>query len=286
MSGAIVRNTESSAHLAKLLDQATPRLVALVPPGMSVERIKAVTMNVYARDPNVRECTPASVVQAIVQITEWGLDVSPKLGQAFIIPRNVKVRGGGWEKRAEAQLGYKGILAKAYRCERILSVNSVVVHEHDVFRISRGTTPSVQHSYQPSTTRGEPSGLYFVARLTPATSEVWSVDEMSVADVNAIRDRSDGFRAFKAGRIKSHPWDWAWDEMARKTMLIRGLKQCPIDDGFRAALEKEPDDFRGVAAEEGSSRAADIKARLGVPATVDTDGEEVEEEPEEGPGGS
>lgn len=287
VSGALVKNTEAQAHLVKLLDAAKSRLAALVPPGVSVERVNAITLNMFSRDPSLRECTPESIVRGVTQIVEWGLDPSPKMGQAFLIARNVKVRGKGYQRRAEAQLGYKGVLAKAYRNPRILSVSAVVVHERDQFDIERGTHPAVFHKYKPSEDRGKPSGLYFASRLAPAEGDVWAVDEMTVDEVNAIRDRSDGYRAFKAGRIKSHPWDWAWSEMARKTMLVRGLKQCPIDDAFRAALEADPDDYRGVAAEERtSSRTDDLKSKLGVTPSDVIDAEIEDEEEDESDAGS
>jgi len=279
---AIVHVRESAAELAGLLEKARPRLAQIIPSTMSVERIIGVIQNEFARNPRLRECDPPSVVRAVVHAAELGLDPSPRLGQVWFIPRRVNVRGK-WIMRCEAQVGYKGWLKKTWDCARILSVSSVLVHERDEFRIQRGTTPVVHH-VAAYANHGEVIGAYFTARLTPHEGNVWLVDEMSVAEILGIRDRSDGWRAFQAGRIKSTPWKSDEGEMMRKTMLVRGLKHAPIDDAFRAALEGDADDMRMARAEseEGPSRVAEMKARLVAPGVVVAgDDAEVEEEEEE-----
>jgi recombination protein RecT len=272
-STAIVRNTEQQTAFQRMLEDARPRMLAVVPHDMSVERLIGVANNIVARDERVRECTPASVVRAVVMCAELGLDPSPKLGQAWFIPRGVKdKRTGKYVKICELQMGYKGALKKAYECERILSVDAVIVHAADRFTLTRGTHPDVLHEVKFGD-RGPAVGAYFAARLAPADGNVWRVDEMSYADILGIRDRSDGWKAFKAGRIKTTPWSTDEEEMARKTILIRGLKTCPISDSFRRALEADADDMRAARAasvEQAPSRTDDLKAKLGVtPAAAD-----------------
>lgn len=268
---ALVRHEEMRTELAQRLKGARDRIAAIIPRDMSADRIIGVIQNEWARNERLRECTPDSIVAAVVQSAELGLDPSPKLGQVWFIPR----RG-----RCEMQIGYKGILKKAYECERILSVDAVLVREGDEYRITRGTNPSVHHVQ--SDNRGKFVALYFVARLTPADGNVWKVDDMPLEEAYAIRDRSDGWRAFKAGRTKSNPWQTDEGEMLRKTMLIRGLKQCPISDSFRAALEADADDMRAARreAQEPSKRVQDMKDKLRAP-VVDAEIEDID--PDDGP---
>jgi recombination protein RecT len=268
MSTALVAPKEALAALTKGLEAARSRILAVIPPTMSVDRVLAVVQNEFARNPYLRECAPDSIVRGVVQAAELGLDLSPKLGQAFLIPRGKK-KGGNWIKVAELQIGYKGILKKAYECDRILSVDAVPVHEGDRFEIHRGTHPDVLHDYAPSDERAKRpiTCLYFAARLTPHEGNVWRVDDMAWSEIEAIRDRSDGYKAFRAGRSKSTPWVDNETEMARKTMLVRGLKTCPISDSFRSALEADADDYKGARAtgDEKPSRAEDLKSKLGIP---------------------
>lgn len=287
MTGALIRNTDAAAELAKGLDLARARMVAVLPASMSPDRIIGVIQNEFQRNPRLRECTPPSIVRAVVQCAELGLDPSPKLGQAWFIGRskklrNVKTRKEEWVQVCELQIGYKGILKKAYECERILSVDAVLVHEKDRFELQRGTHPDVLHEYG-FQERGAVIGAYFAARLTPAEGNVWRVDDMSLAQLLAIRDNSsDGWKAFQAHRTKSTPWKDHEGEMMRKTMLVRGLKTCPISDSFRAALEADADDMRAARAANAEgvqpNRGDELKAKLGVPEAIDVEAEEVEDD--------
>lgn len=275
MTGALVRNTDAAAELGRLLDAARPRLAMIVPRGMSVDRVCGVIQNEFARNPRLRECDPPSVVRAVVQCAELGLDPSPKLRQAAFVPRRVNVKGKGPQTRCELQIMYLGWVVKAYESPRILSLDVVLVHEKDRFELQRGTHPDVLHEYG-FTERGPVIGAYFAARLAPAEGNVWKVDSMTIAEIEAIRDQSDGWRAFKAGRIRSTPWKEHEDEMRKKTMLTRGLKICPLSEGAKAALEVDSDDFRASRAASvepvRASRGGELKAKLGV---VDVEGEEV-----------
>jgi hypothetical protein len=47
---------------------------------------------------------------------------------------------------------------------------------------------------------------------------------MNMAQIIEIRNGSDGYMAFKTGKIKSHPWDSNFGEMARKTVIKRLFK--------------------------------------------------------------
>ncbi|TIW78978.1 MAG: hypothetical protein E5V53_20830, partial [Mesorhizobium sp.] len=70
---------------------------------------------------------------------------------------------------------------------------------------------------------------------------------MTVEDVNRIRDRSDAWRAHKAGKIKSTPWATDWSEMARKTVFRRLSKYLPAssdrDDRLAQAAERIDEDY-------------------------------------------
>jgi len=287
VSAMVVSPKERAHHLERAITAATPRIVALLGGNTALaDRVKAVTLGVVARDQRIAECTPESVVRSVLQICEWGLDPSPQRGQAYIVPRSVRTRSGEWQKRAAAQLGYKGALTLAYRSPRLLSVDAVVVRATDDFVVTRGTSPNIHHAYRPNDDRGAVVLLYFAARLTPAEGNVWHVDDMTVDAVNAVRDRSDGWKAFQAHRIKSNPWDSDWDEMAKKTMLIRGLKQCPVGEDTLRAIETDLDDHRGMrrasmdldAEDVSPSRTDELKTKLGVQTTdvLDADYEEDE----------
>jgi recombination protein RecT len=307
MSSALVTVKGAAAELATQLEKARPRLEMILPRDMSADRVIGVANNLFQRDPYLRECEPTSIVRAVVQCAELGLDPSPKLGQAYFIPRSVKVKGlengrpvEKWVKRCEMQIGYKGGLAKAYQSDRILSIDVEMVHEHDRFEIHRGTHPDVLHEYGLAADRGVIVGGYCAARLGPADAvpPVWKVAHMTIAEINGIRDNADSYRKWKnatANGKKWHPppWETDYEEMCKKTILVRACKTLPVGDAFRAALEADADELRTqrkAAAESergGSAKAADLREKLGAPAqtddVVDADFDEVDPDGPESP---
>lgn len=294
MTSALIAPKQAAEELAKRLDAAHGRFMQLLGNESQANRVTAIIQNVFARDQYIRECTPTSIVQTAVQCVELGLDPAPQLGQFFFIPRNVKVRTGKgekWEKRACGQVGYRGWLAKAYRCPRILSIDVELVHANDRFELHRGTHPDVLHEYLPAKDRGPIKCGYFAARLGPADAAVpvWKVADMPIEEIEGIRDRSDSYRKWKNAKAngkqwKEPPWVTDFAEMARKTLIVRGLKLCPVDDQLRALLDVD-DDFRGAraaVAETGArTRGDDLKEKLGVTPTDAVDAEVEEEEIED-----
>ncbi|MDK2769933.1 MAG: recombinase RecT [Sphingomonas sp.] len=139
----------------------------------------------------------------------------------------------------------RGLLKLAYNSGEIRGIVVEVVRKGDVFRhsptkLSEPITHEIDHEGE----RGDPHTVYALAELR----EGGIVHEvMSVADVNRIRDRSDAYKAFKAGKIKSTPWSTDWSEMARKTVFRRLSKYLPSStdrDRFQQAVERIDDDYR------------------------------------------
>jgi len=110
------------------------------------------------------------------------------------------------------------------------------VHEHDDFQCSLGDEKRLRHEPDPfSDDRGEIVGYYAVIK----TAETADFETMSIAQVHAIRDRSDGWVSFQSGRIKSTPWSTDEVEMAKKTVIRRLMKRQPQSRELALALAVE-----------------------------------------------
>src|SRR5690606_13925450 len=83
---------------------------------------------------------------------------------------------------------------------------------------------SIRHKIDLRKQRGNVYAFYAKTVFKDGTivTEVMSID-----DVNRIRDRSDAYKAFKAGKIKSTPWSTDPDEMGKKTVFRRLSKWLP-----------------------------------------------------------
>lgn len=138
----------------------------------------------------------------------------------------------------------RGLLKLAYNSGQIKGMVVEIVRDGDVFRHSpTDLAAPIHHEIDHRKERGEAYVVYAIAEL----KEGGIVHEvMSVHDVNRIRDRSDAWKAFKAGKIKSTPWHTDWSEMARKTVFRRISKYLPSSterDRFAQAVERIDEDY-------------------------------------------
>jgi recombination protein RecT len=138
----------------------------------------------------------------------------------------------------------RGLLKLAYNSGEIRSIVVETVRDKDVFVYSPSDSEEpIRHSIDLKAPRGDVYAVYAIATLRDG-GIVFEV--MTAEDVNRIRDRSDAWRAFKAGKIKSTPWHTDWGEMARKTVFRRLSKYLPSStdrDRFHQAAERIDDDY-------------------------------------------
>ncbi|MDX8537083.1 recombinase RecT [Mesorhizobium abyssinicae] len=139
----------------------------------------------------------------------------------------------------------RGLLKLAYNSGALKSLVVEAVRDNDLFdyQPTRSAEPII-HKIDLKTARGEVYAVYALAMFKDGgiVHEV-----MTVEDVNRIRDRSDAWRAHKAGKIKSTPWATDWSEMARKTVFRRLSKYLPAssdrDDRLAQAAERIDEDY-------------------------------------------
>ncbi len=138
----------------------------------------------------------------------------------------------------------RGLLKLAYNSGEIRSLVVEAVCEVDTFDYSptRGHEPII-HKIDLTKDRGDVFAVYAQATLKDGGI---IFDVMTANQINAIRDRSDAWRAFVAKKIKSTPWSTDWSEMARKTVFRRLSKYLPSStdrDRFAEAVERIDDDY-------------------------------------------
>jgi recombination protein RecT len=212
------------------------------------ERFLSVVDQALRRQPRLLQCTPSSVLKALLDAAELGLVPSGLVGQAYLVPYRNKVT-----KRLEAQLipGYRGLLDLARRSGEVRAIEARIVRANDEFEVVFGTDGLVRHV--PYINRNDEKvefehpdkpgqmvveardggpvlGAYMIATLTDGVKQV---EWMSTAQIDGIRRRS---KAAYDG-----PWVTDYDEMAKKTVTRRGVKYLPIsvDSDLNRALALE-----------------------------------------------
>lgn len=184
-------------------------LRALIPEGtVSTNRFLQSAIIAIAKSPKILACTPLSVIAALKEIANYGLEVGGLLDQAYLIP---------YKDKCQAQLGYKGIISLARRSKQIKSICVQTVFTNDTCEIDLGAG-YVKHIIALDGDRGAARGYY--AKVVLDNGEVL-LSYMSKAEVERHR------RTFSKAP-DSDAWLKSYDEMAKKTVMRRILKLCPI----------------------------------------------------------
>lgn len=204
-----------------LLWQHREQIEAALPRFLSAERLIRVTVTALTTTPKLAECYPASLLGAVLQCAQLGLEPGI-LGQAYLVPF-----WNGKRRRMEVQIipGYKGLLELARRSGQIASIMAHAVYERDEFDYAYGLEPRLVHRPSRATDRGRPIFYYAIAKLKDGS---YQFEVMSQAEVEEHRRRYS--KAADSG-----PWVTNPEEMALKTALRRLCKLLPASIELQAA---------------------------------------------------
>jgi len=187
-----------------LLEKNQVALQEALPKHIPVAKLIRVMVTQMSVNPALQKCTQVSLIGSLLKCCLYGLEPDGRDG-ALVPFGNV----------ATFIPMYQGELKIARRTGEVSLIYAEVVRENDEFHMTKGLNPDLQHT--PSLKdAGETIGAYAVIKLKSGESDfVW----MTKADVEKVRNSS---KAKNSG-----PWTQWWDEMAKKTVLKRMLKQAP-----------------------------------------------------------
>ncbi len=208
-------------------------IAKVAPKHLTPDRITRIAMTSIMRTPKLADCTPQSLLGALLTCTQLGLEPDDAGGRAYLIPYANHKKG-----ITEVQLivGYKGLMELARRSGDIVGLEARVVYDGDNFDYCYGSEPSLTHKPKVGAAKKTPVAVYAVARLKTGEPQF---EVMDIAEVNAIRDRS------RAG--KSGPWVTDFAEMARKTVMRRLCKYLPSSPELAQAVTLDEQVDAGVA---------------------------------------
>jgi recombination protein RecT len=273
---ALVQRVESSVVVAELEARA-PAFRQLLGTDEAVARFNRGVVLAITKNPDLMLCTPQSVLTACFEAAAQGLEPTGAAGGAHLVPYK-----NGNEKIAQLIPDYRGVIRLIMRDGVVTSVEANVVKEGDEFAYQLGSDPWVQHT--PSLEAG---------RSAKATTHAYAVMRLrgSATPIVTVEDRAGLERVMNRGGRKSDksPWSTDFDEMAKKTMVKRGAKLCPVDPAIRAILVRE-DEMSGAhdidptvvdgTARPTATRVSRLAARLGAgdaAAATEEAGDDVDE---------
>jgi recombination protein RecT len=184
-----------------------------------------MVMTALSTNPDLQKCTPESFLGAVMQAAQLGLEPNTPLGQAYLIPRNIK-----GTMQVTFQIGYQGYLDLGYRSGDIAIIDAQAVRENDFFEYEYGLEPKLK--FKPSLTNRGPVIAYYAMFKTKAGGYNFLV--MSKEDIEAFKKQHvDNYGS------KYSPWNTSYDAMAKKTVLKQVIKYAPKKSEFARALASD-----------------------------------------------
>jgi phage RecT family recombinase len=230
---------------AKAYAAASPISVPAADMARAIDRVKLAFRALANKTPDFYDCSPDSVGRAVALCALTGLMPGGAVPEVDIFPRRINGR-----LELQWQVGWRGYKTLAARAGCL--AKPVNVYAADAFEWEEGLDARLVHRPVAGGERMitdvgtlDPLVAVYVVATYPDGRRDFIV--MGRDAVLKRRDRSDGWKAFTAGKIKSTPWaDWS-DEMVLKTAMRyaaqRGL--LLLDDVARYAFDVDGAEERG-----------------------------------------
>ncbi|HFF6864010.1 TPA: recombinase RecT [Yersinia enterocolitica] len=194
---------------------------------------------------------PLSTRSAVMNVSAIGITLNPAQKLAYLVPRKGKIC---------LDISYMGLMHIAQQSGAIKWCQSAIVRKNDKFK-RVGIDRAPEHEFNEFATaeeRGEMVGVYCVVKTDDGD---YLTNTMRIADVYAIRDRSE---AYKSG--KSSPWSTDEEQMILKTVVKQAAKYWPRRERLDQAI-----DYVNTEGGEGINFAAERGVEKDVsPATDET----------------
>lgn len=165
------------------------------------------------RNVKLQECRRETIQDAIINVAACGLTLNPAHGYAYLVPENIKI-GDDYVQVCQLRISFKGLVKVATDSGVIQWVAADVVHKNDDFKF-KGKWELPEHNMDPfSTERGDPVGVYCVARMHDGQY------------ITETAPWSEVLKAKAAAKTKKVWEEWT-TEMAKKFIIKRASKQWP-----------------------------------------------------------
>lgn len=238
---------EKVASVRDLLNRAKPQIADALPKWMDADRFARVTMTSIQLTPKLLDCDPVSLISAVMQCAQLGLETDNLLGHAYLVPFKGKV---------QIIVGYRGIMRLARNSDQVESIEARAVYDDDKFDFQYGDGKArfLHHVPSEAAKSSKLRAAYAIARFKGG-GEVW--------EVILPRDIAKAKRSSQASSRSDSPWKLHEEQMWRKTAVRRLEPFLPLDATAR----------RAFAVDEAGERGTVQYLDLDVPADADSEHE-------------
>jgi recombination protein RecT len=207
MSGEIIPYEAKMKDVRGLLEKLKPQMAMALPKHITPDRLMRITLTSITRTPALLDCDRTSLLRAVMEACQLGLEPDNVLGHAYLLPFKGKVM---------LIPGYRGLVELARRSGQVSTIYAENVREKDEFDYEMGLEPTLRHKPLLAEDRGKPLCTYAVCKLKDGGVQFVVMPEW---EIQAIAKRSPS--------VGIGPWKTDTDEMRKKTAVRRLCKMIP-----------------------------------------------------------
>lgn len=215
---------KNDAQVKDVLLRALPSIQAVASKRLNPERLIKIALVARQRTPKLAKCSPQSLLLAVTEAAEVGLEPNTPHQHAALVPYWNKHTG---QMEVQFQPMWKGLVHMARQSCGLKSCRARMIYENDEWELDDGVERKLVHRPKLTGDRGEVVLGYAIAEMDDGRVE-W--DYMTRAQMDHIRARA---------KSQDGPWKDHTEEMYKKTVIKRLMKQLPLSDEMAAALEKD-----------------------------------------------
>ena len=245
---AVPAVAENVQKIGQELARSAERFGELLPKNIPTPRFVSIVKNALNNNPELRECSPNSIVLACEKAASDGLVLDGREAALVIFNKRGKV-DGEWrvvERQAQYIPMVAGMRRRIYNSGLVSVLETGIVYANEVsqglFEYQAGSDARLIHRPLLIGDVGERVAVYSVVTMANGHksievmrwSEVLRIARMQSKNVAYQNDEKKGIRKGDLVGV----WAEHTDEMARKTVLRRHSKQLPFDSNTAAMFER------------------------------------------------
>lgn len=186
-------------------------------------------IGILKKTPKLLECGQNSIKQSILNISIIGLSLNPVMKLAYLMPkynRDLK------KNECVLEPSYIGLSKLLTDSGVVKTLEAALIWENDDITVDLSTEKKIT-SHTPYFLLGKEKGKFIGAYSKARLSDGYiHAEVMPASDVYEIRERSDAYIAYKAGKLKKCTWESDFSEMVRKSVFKRHYKRIPMSDKY------------------------------------------------------
>lgn len=228
-------------EVAQYLGGMKDRIAAVLPKHLTAERVLQMAATTISKNPKIAQCSPASLLGAVMQASILGFPPVDALGYCYFVP---------YGRDVQFQIGYRGMVELARRSGKIRMVYAETVREGDEFDVAFGLEPKLKHT--PKMDSSKPlTHVYAVCHFLDGG---YNFVVLSRSEIERLRMRNPMQKGAPTGA-----WATDYEAMAKAKALKQLSKYLPLNIDQATAFATDEAVIRPESFQDGQVKVEEIQ---------------------------